>query len=491
MTRLGILTPTFERGGCEEYLIALARWSRLHGYGPTVCLPEVHDLASVRADLAGSGIGTAPLTAFPIYYFDEDRFLETRRDTIRSLRDQHFDQVVIVLPTIESGGALIDAAAAIDVPAAVVYQLVPYRHPFAPVEQRLYTHARRGRQVWITVSADNRSLLSASLGWSEDAIEVIPNTLLTSVPRPSAEIRSETRSRLRAELGIPATSRIALTAARLHWQKGHDLLLAAAARLQVDDLHFLWIGRGDLEADLRRDIDRLGLGPRVHLAGHRDDVDSCLAAADLFVLPSRFEGCPFAAMEAMAAGLPCVLSDIGPHREIAPDGEATLVEVSDVDALSSAISRILNEPDHAHALGSAASRRAAAFAPGTSFERLFASLSRQEHGSRADRWPLAGPRRRVAIYGAGSAGREVRRKVSQDDDAVAFIDSAASHASPPVDGLQVLPPEAIPALGVDGVVVASLHAHAICQKLEEIGYPATSIERQPVERLDAARIPAA
>ena len=73
MTRLGILTPTFERGGCEEYLIALARWSRLHGYEPTVCLPEVPGLASVRTDLARSGIATHPLTAFPIYYFDEDR----------------------------------------------------------------------------------------------------------------------------------------------------------------------------------------------------------------------------------------------------------------------------------------------------------------------------------------------------------------------------------------------------------------------------------
>lgn len=490
MTRLGILTPTFERGGCEEYLIALARWSRLHGYEPTVCLPEVPGLASVRTDLARSGIATHPLTAFPIYYFDEDRFLETRRDTIRLLRERRFDQIVIVLPTIEAGGGLIDAAAAVDVPATVIYQLVPYRHPFAPVEQRLYTHARRGRQAWITVSAENRSLLSASLGWSEDAIEVIPNTLLTNVPRPSTETRSEARSRICAELRIPATSRIALTSARLHWQKGHDLLLAAAARLQAADLHFLWIGRGDLEADLRRDIDRLGLGSRIHLAGHRDDVDRCLAAADLFVLPSRFEGCPFAAMEAMASGLPCVLSDIGPHREIAPNGEATLVRASDVDALSEAISQILTEPDHARALGSAAASRTAAFAPGTSFERLFTSLSRQDHTSRGDRWPLTGARRRVAIYGAGSAGRELRRKVCRDDDVVAFIDSAASRASPPVDGLEVLPPEAIHALGVDGVVVASLHARAICRTLEEIGYPASNTERHPVERLDAARISA-
>jgi glycosyltransferase involved in cell wall biosynthesis len=492
--RLGILTPTFARGGCEEYVIALARWAKGEGWSPTVCLPEVEGVASVRRDLAANDIPTAPLTAWEVFRFSEEQFRQSRRDMLRTIREQRFDRVIIVLPTIEFGGALIDAAAQAGVPAAVLYQLVPYRHTFEPLERQIYSWARRQKQVWLTVSQQNRDVLCESLGWQTSAVDVVPNALLRQIERVDEQEREKRRIALRRELGLSADAFIALTVARLHVQKAHDVLIKAAASLasRHPRVHLVWAGTGEIADQLRGQVNEHALSERVHMLGHRTDVvEQLLPAADAFVLPSLFEGMPFAALEAMAAGLPSVLSDIGPHREIAADGvEALLVPVGDSEATAQAIERLVTNGDVAKAMGAAAHRRLNGRAPDASFQRLFEFIESRPPNTESripnpepPMWPLVeGSRRRVAIFGAGSGGRKALAELLPDTEAVAFLDSRADGEGELL-GLPIRRPEAVHDLNVDAVILASVHAGPMYHQLLALGFPGERIEIFPIWRL--------
>jgi hypothetical protein len=251
----------------------------------------------------------------------------------------------------------------------------------------------------------------------------------------------------------------------------------------------VWLGAGELREEIQGAIGAAGLSGRVHLLGRRGDAERFLHAATIFVLPSRFEGRPFAAMEAMAAGVPCVLSDIGPHRELAPNGgEALLVSCTSPVPLAAAIREVLGCEELRDALSTAALRQARSFAPGSSFERLMQLLDEAAASDPAIApWPRRPERRRrVAIFGAGVGGQRALAALASDLDVVAFLDGRAEiGTSVTVQGRPVMPPAAVRDLDVDGVVVASMHADEMCETLRGLGFAAEAIVRFPVERLVA------
>ena len=164
---------------------------------------------------------------------------------------------------------------------------------------------------------------------------------------------------VRCELNLPSKSRIVLTAGRLSEQKGHRTLLDAipAVRRAVPRAQFVWVGSGPLEGELRSQIARLGVGDCVHLLGKRGDVPELLAASDLFVLPSLFEGLPLIVLEAMAAGKPVVATDVCGTAETVRDRQTgRLVPARDPEALAAAISHALTHPDLAAEWGRAGRR---------------------------------------------------------------------------------------------------------------------------------------
>jgi glycosyltransferase involved in cell wall biosynthesis len=99
------------------------------------------------------------------------------------------------------------------------------------------------------------------------------------------------------------------------------------------------------------------VAPLVEFAGYRSDVSDQLASADAFVLPSLNENMPLALLEAMAAGLPCICSDVGGVSEILDDDCGLLVPAGDVGSLRTAMEKLMAEPDLAARLGAAARRR--------------------------------------------------------------------------------------------------------------------------------------
>jgi glycosyltransferase involved in cell wall biosynthesis len=144
-----------------------------------------------------------------------------------------------------------------------------------------------------------------------------------------------------------AASPTIMMVANLRAGKGHDVLLAAAARVvtRVPSARFRIVGDGPLRPALDEAVVRLGLTGHVEFLGHRTDVPELLQTAGAFVFPSLMEAAPNAVIEAMAAGLPIVASDAGGIPEvITHQRNGLLVPPGNVDALAEALLRVLADP---------------------------------------------------------------------------------------------------------------------------------------------------
>ncbi len=203
----------------------------------------------------------------------------------------------------------------------------------------------------VAVSADIQRFLMAELGFGP--VRVVPNGI--DVDRPA---RGD-RDRGRALLGLPSHVPVIGAVGNLYPVKGHRVLLAAASRLE-QPVHIAIAGRGDEEEALVEEARVLGLANRLHLLGFREDVPDLLAAFDIYASPSFSEGQSLALIEAMAAGLPIVATDVGGNSELLGEPEPTgvLVPSGDADALAKALARFLAAPALARDLGAAARTRA-------------------------------------------------------------------------------------------------------------------------------------
>ncbi|MFQ5489383.1 MAG: glycosyltransferase [Phycisphaerae bacterium] len=116
------------------------------------------------------------------------------------------------------------------------------------------------------------------------------------------------------------------------------LLLVDVARRLGPDVHFIWVGEGTMQQELALRTRQAGVSERFTLTGEVDDVRPYLAAADLFVLPSRTEAAPVAVLEAMAMGLPVVATRTGDLDQMVEDtGAGTLTPAGDAESLALAI----------------------------------------------------------------------------------------------------------------------------------------------------------
>ncbi len=183
-------------------------------------------------------------------------------------------------------------------------------------------------------------------GYPGDRIDVVENAVET----PAAHDREAAR----AELGIAPGALVAVCPARLVDQKRHDLLVEAWARLAPDAV-LLVAGDGPNRAAIEDRVRRLGLETGVRLLGERSDVPRLLAAADLLVLSTDWEGLPISILEAMAVGLPVVVSRVGGVVETLGNA-VRLVEPGSVDALAEALSSLAADAGERAALGERARR---------------------------------------------------------------------------------------------------------------------------------------
>nr|WP_278008664.1 glycosyltransferase family 4 protein [Roseococcus thiosulfatophilus] len=170
------------------------------------------------------------------------------------------------------------------------------------------------------------------------------------------------RAAIRAELGVPEEAVVVVAVARLVRHKGWPELLEAMAR--VPRAH-LWAVGERLPTDHGPDMEphfaraAAAMGPRLRRLGHRRDVARVLAAADIFCLPSHFEGLPMSGIEAMLCGLPVVATDIRGCRELVRDGETgLLVPPMQAAPLADALSRLAADAQLRQSMGQAGLARA-------------------------------------------------------------------------------------------------------------------------------------
>ncbi len=182
------------------------------------------------------------------------------------------------------------------------------------------------------------------------------------VPAPAApDVPARTLAGIRAELGVaggPARAPVILTVARLARQKGLGTLVEAAAHWRHRDPAPLLVvaGSGPLRGDLARRA--AASGAAIRFLGQRGDVPALLAAADVVVLPSAWEGQPLIAQEALRAGRPLVASRVGGIPDLTGEDAALLVPPGDAQALAAAILSVLDDPSLAARLSDAAIKQA-------------------------------------------------------------------------------------------------------------------------------------
>ena len=188
--------------------------------------------------------------------------------------------------------------------------------------------------------------------------------LIHGIVRSDGPPEPATRSRVRAALGIPEDAVVAITVANFRREKDYPNLLRAAEIACAADsrLVILAAGQGPLEEETRQLRRDLGLGARVRLLGYRSDVPDLLAAADIFVLASAFEGLPVSIMEAMSVGLPVVATSVGGVPEAVVEGQTGLmVPAHDAAALAQALLSVTRDADLRQRLGQASLERSEMF----------------------------------------------------------------------------------------------------------------------------------
>ena len=256
--------------------------------------------------------------------------------------------------------------------------------PLGPLGRRFRAAALRGvygcASRHIAVSAEGRRLLAVRAGLDPRRTVQIGNGVDVARFAPVSE---DARRALRRQLlGDRAGERpICCTVARLSAQKGLDVLVEAAAILRRrhggPPARFLVVGDGELREQLERRVRELDVEDTVELLGARppDEVPGWLAVADVFVLPSHYEGLSLAVMEAMASGLPVVVSDVSGSAELVPTADdGRVVRPGDAQGLAAAVDELLADPGLRRRIGGRAHERAQRYSWEECFARTAALL---------------------------------------------------------------------------------------------------------------------
>ena len=213
---------------------------------------------------------------------------------------------------------------------------------------------------WISVKTMQQASLptiTVSERSSIDWQQLIPDSNVSVVPNGTPRLLTDARLTIRQRWGIKDDDIALGTIARIEEQKNPLFLPRVIAGLP-NHVHMFWVGDGRMRAALEAEIDRLNVADRFHLLGWKDNAKALLPGFDVFVLPSLYEGFPFAILEAMSAGLPCVVSDVDGNGESVVDGQTGFVlPVNDFVHWTSRLQELIDQPSLRARFGGAALQR--------------------------------------------------------------------------------------------------------------------------------------
>ncbi len=222
----------------------------------------------------------------------------------------------------------------------------------ARIFRRIERFLARRSDVLVAVSPEVRDDLVALGVAPRERIVVVPLGL-DLAPFLSDAGRAQRRAAVRDELGIAADVELVTLVARLVPIKRVDRFLELAALLaERPHARFVVVGDGELRDELAASSAARALGERLVWAGFRRDVADVCVASDVVVLTSDNEGTPVSLIEAQAAAVPVVSTNVGGVASAVRDGETGLL-ADDPPALAAAVAALLDDPERAHAMGNA------------------------------------------------------------------------------------------------------------------------------------------
>ena len=353
---LRVLLVVKSTGGVAEYIRWLIYGIDREKFSFTVvCLSENgKEFASELRQLPG----------VQTLYYDIDRYnvnliTDTRvgLQLMKLIRSQEFD----LIHAHASKPGFLTRMAAIGTGIPVLYS--PHCFAFHAgagkftnlVTSSLEKFASRFTTRIITVAEGERELAQNYGVGSEDQFTVIHTGI-----NPTPYRQPVDKIHLKTMMGIPASSPVIGSVGRLSEQKSPLDFVWVAERVHGSrpDAHFVWVGDGPLESEVRKLSSSLSLDSVIHWLGHRTDVPHLLQTFDCFLLTSRWEGFPLVILEAMASSVPVVATNIpGTRESIQHDVNGLLAKVGDFETMARFMVDLLAHPAKADSFRSASRLR--------------------------------------------------------------------------------------------------------------------------------------
>jgi glycosyltransferase involved in cell wall biosynthesis len=338
--RVLYLSHAFMVGGAEEMVFNLVRHLPSRFEPMVGCIHQAGPIGEEirRTGVAFDVLGLDPGWRHPLALLAIRRYLQRVRPTI----------VHTFLLTASLYGRL--AAMLAGVPIVIgtevnVYANKRKRHAIA--EQLLL----RGTDAVIVSAESVRDFYVDQIHADASKVEVIYNAVDWSQLETTID-----RAAIRATAGVPDDAPGIGIIARLTPQKAHQVLFDAVAQTpSLASAHLIVVGDGELRGPLETQAVRLGIADRVHFVGARRDLGNLLAAMDVFVMPSFWEGLPLSMVLAMGAGLPVVATRVAGIPEVVQDDRTgLLVPPGQPRPLGDALARLVAAPALRAQLGRAA-----------------------------------------------------------------------------------------------------------------------------------------
>lgn len=353
--RVAMLVTRMDIGGVPDHVMTL-----LEGFGPSIHVTLIcdHIHESHRRILTAKGVQIVFLPMKRLLSGFSD--LKTLKNLKAILRDGQFD----VLHTHMSKAALLGAVVGMTDRKIRVINTAHNLGFIAMPQQWKKSLFWFYDKMLVTVGIDVTVTVSQKVAEQAIQAKLLPAKSVQVIRNGIRVERFDHAAKTPTSVsGLPLFEKsgpIVITVARLVWFKGLHTLVEAAAEVIKDhpNVRFLVVGCGELRENLEQQAAELGVGDAFIFAGERNDIPALLKQSDLFVLPSVSEGLPISILEAMAARLPVIATDVGGVPELVEDRETgRLVSPEAPSDLAQAIMECLQDPERMRAYGHAGRQR--------------------------------------------------------------------------------------------------------------------------------------
>lgn len=356
---VAIYLESFQVGGAAAYATDLAIWLRRRGHAVHLLCPQTNRSGSGPLT-PGTYIDRLVAANVPLHEMRASSSSAVLSRVGRVLELRHVfaelgrPVVILVMGYIDGGGPVAVAARLANARAVIRAELQP---PMPPLTKR-EVRAARTRDLLtdrvVVGSLENRHLLAELMGREGPRFAVVNSGIDLAAYRPG-----EGRAQVRELFACTNQDVLIGTISRLVARKGVSDFIAAADLVQKQrpNPRFLIVGDGPDRAALEAQALTAGLR-NLEFAGYRADIPRLLAAMDVFVMPSHFEGGPLILLEAMAMELPVVATNVGMAPEVIESGRSgLLIERGNPAAMATAICSLLGDAARRRSMGRAARER--------------------------------------------------------------------------------------------------------------------------------------